>query len=146
MRFENQMANATTAVDFATASYEAIESFDLPSQLMTERDMLDAEGEHRKAEEIDQIWRGVIQTLDDLVTVFGTQDLTKSRFLELLDICLDQMVFVVIPQTVVEGSIGSMELEKVDNKQRVYFVGVNDGILPQTVGASVLITDEEKIY
>src|SRR5699024_12220730 len=82
MRFENQIADATTAVDFATAFYEAIESFDLPSQLMTERDTLDAEGEHRKSEEIDQIWHGFIQTLDDLVTVFGTQNLTKSRFLE----------------------------------------------------------------
>lgn len=146
MRFENQIADATTAVDFATAFYEAIESFDLPSQLMTERDTLDAEGEHRKSEEIDQIWHGFIQTLDDLVTVFGTQNLTKSRFLELLDIGLDQLEFVMIPQTLDQVSIGTMDLAKVDNKEHVYLVGVNDGILPQTVNASGLITDEEKKY
>lgn len=146
MRFENQMADASTAVEFATAFYEAIETFDLPSQLMTERDTLDTEGEHRKAEEIDQLWHGFIQTLDDLVTVFGTQTMTQNRFLELLDIGLDQLEFVMIPQTLDQVSIGTMDLAKVDNKQHIYLVGVNDGVLPQTVSSSGLITDEEKKY
>ncbi|MCS5431533.1 hypothetical protein NYT90_15765, partial [Staphylococcus aureus] len=43
-------------------------------------------------------------------------------------------------------SIGTMDLAKVDNKEHVYLVGVNDGVLPQTVNASGLITDEEKKY
>lgn len=146
MRFENQMADASTAVEFATAFYEAIETFDLPSQLMTERDTLDTEGEHRKAEEIDQLWHGFIQTLDDLVSVFGTQTMTQNRFLELLDIGLDQLEFVMIPQTLDQVSIGTMDLAKVDNKQHIYLVGVNDGVLPQTVSSSGLITDEEKKY
>ncbi|ORN40953.1 hypothetical protein B8A22_15065, partial [Staphylococcus aureus] len=35
---------------------------------------------------------------------------------------------------------------KVDNKQHVYLVGMNDGTMPQPVTASSLITDEEKKY
>lgn len=46
-----------------------MEYFELPNQLMTERDELDVEGKHQQAEEIDQIWNGFIQILDDLVTV-----------------------------------------------------------------------------
>ncbi|MGO2833818.1 MAG: helicase-exonuclease AddAB subunit AddB [Staphylococcus saprophyticus] len=146
MIFEEKINNASTAIAFATAFYEAMEAFDLPSQLMTDRDTLDVNGEHKKAEEIDQIWNGLIQTLDDLVTVFDDQSMSKTRFLELFDIGLEQLEFIMIPQTLDQVSIGTMDLAKVDNKQHVYLVGANDGVLPQTVTASSLITDEEKKY
>lgn len=146
MLFEEKINNASTAIAFATAFYEAMEAFDLPSQLMTDRDTLDVNGEHKKAEEIDQIWNGLIQTLDDLVTVFDDQSMSKTRFLELFDIGLEQLEFIMIPQTLDQVSIGTMDLAKVDNKQHVYLVGANDDVLPQTVTASSLITDEEKKY
>ncbi|NWK84588.1 helicase-exonuclease AddAB subunit AddB [Staphylococcus sp. GSSP0090] len=146
MLFEEKMNNADTAIAYATAFYEAMEAFDLPSQLMTDRDTLDVNGEHQKAEEIDQIWNGLIQTLDDLVTVFGDQSMSKTRFLELFDIGLEQLEFIMIPQTLDQVSIGTMDLAKVDNKQHVYLVGANDGVIPQTVTASSLITDDEKKY
>ncbi|MFK3831009.1 helicase-exonuclease AddAB subunit AddB [Staphylococcus saprophyticus] len=146
MLFEEKINNASTAIAFATAFYEAMEAFDLPSQLMTDRDTLDVNGEHKKAEEIDQIWNGLIQTLDDLVTVFDDQSMSKTRFLELFDIGLEQLEFIMIPQTLDQVSIGTMDLAKVDNKQHVYLVGANDGVMPQAVTASSLITDEEKKY
>ena len=62
------MSDATTVRDF-DCFYESMEYFESPNQLMTERDELDVEGKHQQAEEIDQIWNGFIQILDDLVTV-----------------------------------------------------------------------------
>lgn len=144
--FENAMSEATTVRDFATAFYESMEYFELPNQLMTERDELDVAGAHQQAEEIDQIWNGLIQILDDLVTVFDAQDMTLKQFLEVFDIGLEQLEFVMIPQTLDQVSIGTMDLAKVDNKQHVYMVGMNDGSLPQPVSSSSLITDEEKKY
>ncbi|MFW3590234.1 helicase-exonuclease AddAB subunit AddB [Staphylococcus caprae] len=144
--FENAMSEATTVRDFATAFYESMEYFELPNQLMTERDELDVAGAHQQAEEIDQIWNGLIQILDDLVTVFDAQDMTLKQFLEMFDIGLEQLEFVMIPQTLDQVSIGTMDLAKVDNKQHVYMVGMNDGSLPQPVSSSSLITDEEKKY
>lgn len=144
MYFEQQMSQATTVRDFATAFYESMEYFELPNQLMTERDELDASGEHEAAEEIDQIWNGLIGILDDLVTVFDTEEMTLQRFLDVFDIGLEQLEFVMIPQTLDQVSIGTMDLAKVDNKQHVYLVGMNDGIMPQPVTASSLITDDEK--
>ena len=146
LHFEKAMSEATTVRDFATAFYESMEYFELPNQLMTERDELDVAGAHQQAEEIDQIWNGFIQILDDLVTVFDTQDMTLKQFLEVFDIGLEQLEFVMIPQTLDQVSIGTMDLAKVDNKQHVYMVGMNDGSLPQPVSSSSLITDEEKKY
>lgn len=144
--FEKAMSEAHTVRDFATAFYESMEYFELPNQLMTERDELDVAGKHQQAEEIDQIWNGLIQILDDLVTVFDTQEMTLKQFLEVFDIGLEQLEFVMIPQTLDQVSIGTMDLAKVDNKQHVYMVGMNDGSLPQPVSSSSLITDEEKKY
>lgn len=70
----------------------------------------------KKPEEIDQIWNGLIQILDDLVTVFDNEEMTLKRFLEVFDIGLEQLEFVMIPQTLDQVSIGTMDLAKVDNK------------------------------
>ena len=71
--------------------------------------------------------------------------MTLKQFLEVFDIGLEQLEFVMIPQTLDQVSIGTMDLAKVDNKRHIYMVG-NDGSLPQPVSSSSLITDEEKKY
>ncbi|MCU5745969.1 helicase-exonuclease AddAB subunit AddB [Staphylococcus sp. SQ8-PEA] len=144
LHFEEKLNSVSTARGYATALYETVESYDLPSQLMTQRDEYEVANQTQKAEEIDQIWNGFIQTLDDLVTVFGDKPMSQQRFLELLDIGLEQLEFTMIPQTLDQVSIGTMDLAKVDNKAHVYLLGVNDGSLPQPVSSSSLITDEEK--
>ncbi len=58
-----------------------MEYFELPNQLMTERDELDLNGNQEKSEEIDQRWNGLIQILDDLVLVFGDEPKSMERFL-----------------------------------------------------------------
>ncbi|MGO3725620.1 3'-5' exonuclease, partial [Staphylococcus carnosus] len=133
LRFEKALAEADTAETYAAAFYEAFEQFNLPSQLMTERDELDLAGEHQQAEELDQVWNGFIQTLDDLATVFGNREMTQKRFLELFDVGLEQLEFVMIPQTLDQVSIGSMDLAKVDNKKHIYMLGMNDGTMPQAI-------------
>lgn len=144
LSFEKAMNDASNVKGFATAFYETMESFDLPKYLMAKRDQLDVDGYHEEAEEIDQIWNGLIQILDDLVTVFDEEEMTLKRFLEVFDIGLEQLEFVMIPQTLDQVSIGTMDLAKVDNKKHIYMVGMNDGAMPQPVFSSSLITDEEK--
>ena len=70
--------------------------------------------------------------------------MSLNRFLEVFDIGLEQLEFVMIPQTLDQVSIGTMDLAKVDNKKHVYMVGMNDGVMPQPMSSSSLITDEEK--
>lgn len=110
------MNEAENVRGFAATFYETMEAFDLPKYLMTHRDQLDVDGRHEEVEEIDQIWNGLIQILDDLVTVFDNEEMTLKRFLEVFDIGLEQLEFVMIPQTLDQVSIGTMDLAKVDNK------------------------------
>ena len=42
--------------------------------------------------------------------------MTLKQFLEVFDIGLEQLEFVMIPQTLDQVSIGTMDLAKVDNK------------------------------
>ena len=52
--------------------------FELPSQLMTQRDELELAGLTEKAEEIEY------GMADDLVTVFDDQEMTLQQFLDVL--------------------------------------------------------------
>lgn len=144
LSFEKAMNSVNHVKGFATAFYETMESFDIPKYLMAHRDQLDVDGYHEAAEEIDQIWNGLIHILDDLVMVFDEEEMTLNRFLEVFDIGLEQLEFLMIPQTLDQVSIGTMDLAKVDNKKHIYMVGMNDGAMPQPISSSSLITDEEK--
>ncbi|MGV3243545.1 helicase-exonuclease AddAB subunit AddB [Staphylococcus sp. 11261D007BR] len=144
LQFESKLTQGQNAYEFATAFYEVMESFELPNQLMTRRDQLDVEGLHTEAEEIDQIWNGFIRVLDDIVTVFDTRSMSLNRFLEVLDIGLNELEFSMIPQTIDQVSIGTMDLAKVDNKKHVFLIGMNDGIMPQAMSGSSLMSDEDK--
>ncbi|MBI5975299.1 helicase-exonuclease AddAB subunit AddB [Staphylococcus canis] len=144
LQFESQLTKGNHAKDYATAFYDVMEQFELPTQLMTQRDMLDLKEKHTEAEEIDQIWNGFIRVLDDIVTVFDTREMSLQRFLEILDVGLNELEFSMIPQTLDQVTIGSMDLAKVDNKKHIYLIGMNDGIMPQTVSGTSLISDEEK--
>ena len=120
--FEQAMLHSKNVRDYATAFYETMEAFDLPKYLMAHRDELDLKGDHEKAEEIDQLWNGLIQILDDLVTVFEEEEMSLNRFLEVFDIGLEQLEFVMIPQ-LDQVSIGTMDLAKVDNKNMFIWLG-----------------------
>ena len=71
--------------------------------------------------------------------------MTLKQFLEVFDIGLEQLEFVMIPQTLDQVSIGTMDLAKVDNKRHIYMVGMNDGSLLNRY-LHLAITDEEKKY
>lgn len=146
LKFEQALSEAVTATDFAAAFYHAFEDFDLPSQLMAKRDALDLAGKHQQAEELDQVWNGFVHTLDDIATVFSDTEMSQTRFLELFDVGLEQLEFSMIPQTLDQVSVGTMDLAKVDNKKHVYLLGMNDGVMPQAISNSGLISDEEKKF
>ena len=61
--------------------------------------------------------------IDDLVTVFEEEEMSLNRFLEVFDIGLEQLEFVMIPQTLDQVSIGTMDLAKVDNKNTSIWLG-----------------------
>ncbi|MCG3401625.1 helicase-exonuclease AddAB subunit AddB [Staphylococcus massiliensis] len=142
--FEQALREGQHATAYATALYNLIEEFELPHQMMTQRDELDLDGKHKEAEEIDQVWHGFIRVLDDMVTIFKDKDMGLTRFLEILDIGLSQLEFKMIPQGVDEVTIGTMDLAKVANKKHIYMIGMNDGVMPQTITNSSLISDDEK--
>lgn len=144
LTFEERLNKGQHVLDYATAFYEVMEDFELPQQLMTERDLLDEAGKHTEAEEIDQIWNGFSRVLDDVVTVFQEQAMSLKRFLELLDVGLNELEFSMIPQTLDQVTIGTMDLAKVDNKKHVYMIGMNDGVMPQASSSQNLMSDEEK--
>jgi ATP-dependent helicase/nuclease subunit B len=50
----------TSSFKRTTSSNASFSSSDLPKYLMAHRDELDLKGDHEKAEEIDQLWNGLI--------------------------------------------------------------------------------------
>ena len=143
-KLNEALADSQTVEDFTSRLYGVIEQFDLPTHLMTMRDELEIKYQFEEAEEIDQVWEGTIRIFDDIVEVLGDVTLSLNEYIEILDRGLDELEFSMIPQTLDEVTVGNMDLAKVDNKEIVFLLGMNDGVLPKVSNQMLLLTDDEK--
>lgn len=143
-KLNEALADSQTVEDFTSRLYGVIEQFDLPTHLMTMRDELEIKHQFEEAEEIDQVWEGTIRIFDDIVEVLGDVKLSLNEYIEILDRGLDELEFSMIPQTLDEVTVGNMDLAKVDNKEIVFLLGMNDGVLPKVSNQMLLLTDDEK--
>nr|WP_263313863.1 helicase-exonuclease AddAB subunit AddB [Mammaliicoccus sp. Marseille-Q6498] len=138
------LSESNTVEAFTVRLYDVIERFELPTHLMTMRDELEIKHKFEEAEQIDQVWQGTIKIFDDLVEVLGDVSLSLNEYIEILDRGLDELNFSMIPQTLDEVTVGNMDLAKVDNKEVVFLLGMNDGVLPSVSNQILLLTDDEK--
>lgn len=143
-KLNQALSDSKTVEDFTVRLYEVIEQFELPTHLMTMRDELEIKSQFEEAEQIDQVWEGTIRILDDIVEVLGEVSLSLNEYIEILDRGLDELEFSMIPQTLDEVTVGNMDLAKVDNKETVFLLGMNDGVLPSVSNQMLLLTDDEK--
>lgn len=143
-KLENALNQKDTVESFTVNLYETFENFNLATNLMTVRDDLEVQNKFEEAEEIDQVWKGTIKIFDDIVEVLGEVELSIDEYIGILDRGFDELYFSMIPQTLDEVTVGNMDLAKVDNKDTVFLLGMNDGVLPSVSNNILLLTDDEK--
>lgn len=143
-RLAQALSECDTVEQFTKTLYDIIEQFELPTHLMTLRDELEIKHQFEEAEQIDQVWQGTIRIFDDIVEVLGNTSLSLNEYIEILDRGMDELEFSMIPQTLDEVTVGNMDLAKVDNKEIVFLLGMNDGVLPKASNQMLLLTDDEK--
>ncbi|MGN0317473.1 MAG: PD-(D/E)XK nuclease family protein [Lachnospira sp.] len=92
------------------------------------------------------IYKKTIELLDRIVLLLGTETLTVREFAKVLDSGFDEIKIGLIPQTNDCVVIGDMERTRLDNIRILFFVGVNDGVVPKkSENRSVLSETDREI-
>lgn len=103
-------------------------------------------GEFTLAMEYSQVYGLVMDLFDRLAGLLGTEHVSRREYGEILDAGFSEIQVGLIPATVDRVVVGDITRTRLDHIKVLFFVGVNDGIVPVKKEKSSLFTDREREY
>ena len=102
------------------------------------------ENQQVKAKEYGQIYRIVMELFEKYVNLLGEEHLTIQEFEEILDAGLDAAEVATIPPELDCVTIGDIERTRLSQIKVLFFVGVNDGVIPKSANQGGIISQYER--
>lgn len=99
------------------------------------------------AKEYEQAYGTIISMLDKLVSLMGDEQASLREYKQILQAGFESIKVGIIPpglDTVMVGDIQRTRLK--DTKKIIFFIGVNDGIIPGGAVSGGIITDSDREF
>ncbi|MCR5788262.1 MAG: PD-(D/E)XK nuclease family protein [Lachnospiraceae bacterium] len=103
-------------------------------------------GNEVKAKELDQIYGKVMELLDQFVLLLGNETVSLKEYSELLDAGFDEIRIGVVPENQDYVQIGDLKRSRLKRVRALFFVGVNDGIIPAAGSKGGLVSDMDREF
>lgn len=123
-----------------------LEKLKLEEKLLLRADRLMDEGESEISKEYSQVYGLTMEMLERLEALLGDEPMGLKEYAEILDAGFGEIQVGTIPATLDRAVVGDITRTRLGNVQVVYFVGVNEGIVPQRRESRGLLTDEEREF
>lgn len=135
-----------TGEEFVRALYQFIVSADIQQKLWQYAQRFRQEGDLQKAKEYEQIYPLVCDLLDQIIGLLGPEKLTLKEFAEILDAGFSEIEVGFIPQNVDRVVVGDIERTRLKKIKALFFIGINDGIIPKNGGTGGIISDIDREF
>ena len=134
----------STVAEEILALYEMMVKLNIEQKLWAKEDEYLAQDEQVKAKEYGQSYRFVLEILDKYVSILGQEKMNISEFTEILDAGLEAADVAVIPPGYDSVTIGDIERTRLNHIKVLFFIGVNDGIIPKQGNTGGIISQYER--
>ena len=144
MHLHKKFSNAVKLQEQAEALYDFFEEIQLANKLDSLAKEMDAQGDNRSAQILNQLWEILICALEQMYDVLGETVWDKESFLRLFELLLSQYDVGTIPpvlDAVMAGPVAAMRCQQV---KHLILLGVREGALPGYSGSSGVLTDQER--
>ncbi|MCB2290007.1 helicase-exonuclease AddAB subunit AddB [Clostridium sp. CS001] len=135
--------NTTTKI--CTALFEFLETINVYKTLETWIEAFKSEGAQEEVTEYSKIWNLVMELLDQMVEVMGTEILSLEDFSKILSMGFSKHQMGLIPPALDGVTISSIERIKSHDISALYIIGVNDGVFPKANKEEGIFTDSDRM-
>ena len=105
-----------------------------------------AQGDLVRAKEYAQIYRLIMELLEQIHGLLGEEEISRQEFLDILQAGFTEIEVGTIPQNVDRVLVGDMERTRVKQVKALFLVGVNDGNIPRKTSKGGLISDVDREF
>lgn len=103
-------------------------------------------GDLVKAKEYGQIYRLVMELLEQIYDLIGEEEMPLQEFADILDAGFGEIQVGTIPQNVDRIVVGDMERTRLQEIKVLFFLGVNDGNIPRSGARGGIISDIDREF
>ena len=135
-----------TAENECRALYDFFLAHHVEEQMLAASDRFLTENIPEKAREYERIYGIVIDLLDKIATLLAEEPLSPQEFLEIFDAGLEEADVGLIPPGYDRVTLGDMERTRLSEIKILFFLGMNDGIIPKGNPSGGMISELEREY
>lgn len=124
--------------------YEYLEEMKIYEKLEAWMDELRVMDQYEHLSENSQIWNLIIENMDKMVEILGDESISVKDYHRVLKSGFDSCEVGIIPTRFDEVLVTDIERVKFHERKAVFFIGMNDGIIPKDYKSEAIFLDEEK--
>ena len=103
-------------------------------------------GDENLSREYGQVYDLVMELLDRLRGLLGDEAVDKKTYGQILEAGFGEIQVGTIPATIDQVTVGDITRTRLDGVKILFFVGVNDQIVPQRKNGGSLLTDRDREF
>jgi len=144
-RMKRSFDVAASMADQIQALYEFLEEIHLARRLDEMACSLDALGDNRNAQILNQLWEILLGALEQMYDTLGTTVWNHDGFVRVLTLLLSQYDVGTIPTVLDAVNAGPVSAMRCQQQKHLIVLGANEGSLPSYGGSKGLLTDQERV-
>lgn len=133
-----------TVREMTVALYELLVRLHMQEQVAMQKEQFEAEGMLAQAKENEQIYGIVMELFDQMVKLLGEEPVSGKEFAQILDAGFEASKVGIIPPGFDRVLFGDIERTRLEHIKILFFIGVNDGIIPKNETDSGILSQFER--
>lgn len=133
-----------TVCEMTAALYELLVRLRVQEQVAVQKEQFEAEGMLAQAKENEQIYGIVMELFDKLAELLGEETVSPKEYAQILDAGFEASKVGIIPPGFDRVLFGDIERTRLEHIKVLFFVGVNDGIIPKNEADSGILSEFER--
>ena len=141
---EEMKKKDATVRERTEALYALVVQNQIQEKLEERRCQFEQQGQEAFAKEYSQIYGIVMELLDKIVEVLGDEKMTLAEYQEILEAGFAEASVGIIPPTADQVLIGDNERSRLKDIRVLFFVGVNDGLIPRHDAGGGILSEYDR--
>ena len=137
---------ARTAAERTKELYEFLVRVDAQERVFSLSERFGAAGDVVREKQYSQIYQKVIDLLDQVHDLTGSERISARDYLELLEAGLAQIRLGTLPQRVDRVLVGDIERTRLTQISHLFIAGVNEGNIPRSASRGGILSDMDREF
>ena len=137
---------ARTAGERTQELYKFLVNLSMEEKMQQWSRKFEEDGDYVRGKQFGQLYRSVIELLEQIYDLLGEEKISSTDYLELLQAGFEEIRLGTLPQETDRVLVGDIERTRVAQCRVLFFTGVNDGNIPRGTSRGGLLSDLDREF